>query len=102
MSSMTYQKIVVMQSVRYGVNMARNIITKKNPHRTLRESDNSREIIQKINQNFTLIWQILNNLDDRLKTLENKRNVEIIRQSDTEIEVPGIKNNGVITLNGVS
>lgn len=82
--------------------MARNIITKKNPHRTLRESDNSREIIQKINQNFTLIWQILNNLDDRLKTLEKKRNVEIIRQSDTEIEVPGIKSNGVITLNGVS
>lgn len=94
-------KIVAMQPVRYGVNMARSIITIKNPHRTLRESDNQRAIIQKMNQNFTNIYDILNNLLERMDALERKRNVEIVRQTETEITVKGIKTNGIITLNGV-
>jgi len=81
--------------------VAKGIITKKNPHRTLRESDNQREIIQKINQNFTLIWEVLNNYDARIKALEKKRTVEIIEQTETEIIVPGIRDNGSIPLNGV-
>lgn len=81
--------------------MARNLISFKTPHRTLRPDDSPDEMVQKINQNFTIIWQLLGNLDDRVKTLEKKKNIEYVERTDTEIVVQSSKGNRNISLSEV-
>ena len=47
--------------------------------RAIRPTDKDHEVLAKTNQNFTDIWKILNNMDSRLKELENNRNIEYVK-----------------------
>lgn len=64
-----------------------NIITIKSPIRSIRPTDKDHEVLAKINQNFTDIWRVLNNMDKRIKELENNRNIEYVKGEDDIITV---------------
>ena len=75
-----------------------DIITIKNPHRTLRANDSPDEMVQKINQNMTILWQIIDNYEDRIKQLETRNYIEALDRTDERILVKGVKSNRSIIL----
>ena len=67
--------------------MTRNLITIKSPIRSIRPTDSSEQAFIRINQTMTDIWNIINNMDSRLKELEQKKNMEYVKGEDSIITV---------------
>jgi|TARA_Y100000310_G_scaffold127848_2_gene126982 hypothetical protein len=78
--------------------MAEKLITIKSPIRTLRETDDLSEIIRKMNQNTTNLWNIINNQEARIKELENNRYIEYVKRDVNSIIVRTSQGNKKIQL----
>jgi len=63
------------------------VIIIKSPIRSIRPTDKDHEILAKQNQNFTNLWNIINNQAQRIKELENNRNIEYVKSEDDIITV---------------
>lgn len=78
--------------------MTDKLITIKSPLRSIRSDDDDIILAQKLNQNNTDMWNIMVNLIDRIKELENNRFVEYVKRDADSIVVKTAQGNKKIKL----